>query len=283
MTGEWQRRHGIQLCYPLEEHRLNKWKPPYLCQPKYDGERCRAVPIDSGYLLLSSEENVFHSVPHINECINKLRWTDYEFDGELYAEGMSFEQIVSIVSRTKNIHSDHTEIKYHIFDIVLEDQSQMERSGRLLRLKTEISQLSALVLAPHDIAYSIDQVMQLYEMYLNRGYEGIIVRNLEAPYIRRRSTFVMKFKPAREDIYDIIGANEEVSKEGLPKGRLGALVCRGDDGSIFQVGSGLTFEDRTSIWKRKEEIIGKKVKVRYQHLTSGKVPRFPVYVEVIDE
>ena len=50
---------------PFEQKRLNKWEPPYILQPKYDGVRCRAVPVENGYLLLSSEENVVFSVPHI--------------------------------------------------------------------------------------------------------------------------------------------------------------------------------------------------------------------------
>ena len=46
--------------YPFEEKRLAKWRPPFIVQPKYDGVRCRAVPIQqpgfgTGYILLSSE------------------------------------------------------------------------------------------------------------------------------------------------------------------------------------------------------------------------------------
>lgn len=285
METGWSRRKNIQLCYPLEESRLFKWKPPYLCQPKYDGERCRAVPIEKGYLLLSSEENVFFSVPHIVEDINKLRWTGYEFDGELYAQGLPFEQIVSIVSRTKNLHPDHTQISYHIFDIILDtEESQMERSGRLLRLKSDIGRITSLKITPHDLAYSIDGVMQFYESYLENGYEGIIVRNLAAPYIRRRSTYVMKFKPSKEDIYEITGTVEEVTEDGSPKGRLGSFECKGGDGTTFNVGSGLNIENRIKFWNNREDLVGKKVRVSYQHLTAGKrKPRFPVFMEVISE
>ena len=55
--SNWQRWTGIMKAYPFSEDRLAKWEPPYVVQPKYDGVRCRAVPLDNGsYLLLSSEE-----------------------------------------------------------------------------------------------------------------------------------------------------------------------------------------------------------------------------------
>ena len=65
------KRAGIQLAYPFEEKRLAKWQPPYIVQPKFDGDRCSNTPLPSAPLLLSSEENPFFSVPHINEQLTK--------------------------------------------------------------------------------------------------------------------------------------------------------------------------------------------------------------------
>ena len=83
MPPKWQRWKGIMKAYPFEEKRLAKWEPPYIVQPKYDGVRCRAVPLDNGdFLLLSSEENPIFSVPHINEAL-KCCAPQWELDGEL--------------------------------------------------------------------------------------------------------------------------------------------------------------------------------------------------------
>ena len=43
MPPKFQRWKGIMKCYPFEEKRLAEWNPPYICQPKYDGVRCRAI------------------------------------------------------------------------------------------------------------------------------------------------------------------------------------------------------------------------------------------------
>jgi hypothetical protein len=92
----------------------------------------------------------------------------------------------------------------------------------------------------------------------------------------------MKFKPAKEDIYEIVSWKEEIDKNGYGKETIGAIVCKGETGNIFSCGSGLTYEISNQLWNEKENLIGRKLKVKYQHLTPGKqIPRFPVFVEVI--
>jgi DNA ligase 1 len=277
-------RKGIQLAVPFEEKRLLKWEPPYIVQPKLDGERCRALPLGEGKnLLVSSEENPIFSVPHINEELNKLD-IGIELDGELYCHGMSFEEIHSIVSRTVNLHEDHKEIKLNLFDLVT-DQPQYSRIMHLNAINRGLLSFSKYIkVVPIYICESLSGIMSTYDSILSSGYEGIIVRHIDAPYIRKRSIYMMKFKPKREDIYEIIGFKEEIDKEGNPKDRLGAVVCRGEDGNEFSVGSGFSDEDRERIWDRRGDVLKErhKLRVQYQHLTTGKkVPRFPVAMEVI--
>lgn len=279
-----QRWKGCMKCVPFEEKRLLKWKPPFIVQPKYDGIRCRAIPIQTGptgneYLLLSSEENVIYSVPHINETLSSLH-LNAELDGELYYHGLSFEEIVSITSRTVNLHPNHKRIQFHIFDII-NGEPQMRRQ-LLVEALRGLSPF--LPIAPFWLCESLDDVLFAYDQVINLGYEGIIVRNVNAPYERKRSTMVMKFKPKKSDTYEIVGVTEEIDKDGVPKNSLGALVCRGTDGTLFQVGSGFTRDLRNDLWSRAEVLKGKHVKVQYQHLTSGKgVPRFPIFISLVED
>lgn len=267
-------------CVPFEEKRLLKWKPPFIVQPKYDGVRCRAVYTETGgYLLLSSEENVIFSVPHLNMCFNNLGLRA-EFDGELYCHGLTFEQIVSITSRTVNISADYEQIQFHLFDVVI-NEPQMRRSIVIENLR---GLSNSIIVSPFWLCESLDDVMRAYDKILTLGYEGIIVRHQMAPYERKRSTLVMKFKPKKEDDYEIIGYEEEISIAGTPKNSLGALTLKSGDGGIFNVGTGFNQDDRQLLWKERELLIGRVAKIKYQHLTSGKqVPRFPVFVEIINK
>lgn len=284
------KRTGIMLAYPFEEKRLAKWKPPYFVQPKFDGDRCRAEPMAGGYLLLSSEENVFYSVPHINKALEFL-WSEHllpypfpELDGELYWHGKTWEEIHSIASRTVNLHPDHENVRFHIFDLA-NGKPQFDRLFKLNDLKGQIAVYDLPIeITPTYYCESFDDVMRRYDQILEDGYEGIVVRHSDAPYIRKRSIYMMKFKPKKEDLYKITGYKEEVSIHGELKGRLGAFICVGSDGNEFSVGSGLTDDQRAQYWKNRELLPGCICRVAYQHITSGKkVPRFPVFIEVIKD
>lgn len=272
-------RTGIMLAYPFEEKRLKKWSPPYIVQPKLDGERCRFIP--EGALLLSSQENIFYSVPHIRQALIDLG-VNVELDGELYSHGMHFEDIHSIVSRENNLHPDYQQMEYHIFDVV----TPYPQGTRTLSITRNYFQClpfnSPIKLVPYYLANDLDEIMRVYDQILDQGYEGIIVRECTAPYVRKRSTFMMKFKPKKQDDYLIIGYTEEISIEGRPKGRLGAFICKGDDGTEFNVGSGFTAEQRERYWQNPESFVGLYARIEYQHITStGGVPRFPRIVTVM--
>jgi DNA ligase-1 len=277
----WQRWKGIMKAYPFEEKRLLKWSPPFIIQPKYDGVRCRAVrlPATGKWALLSSEENFISSVPHINEALDSCDLSGFnELDGELYVHGWSFESIVSVTSRTVNYHPDYMRIQYHIFDTA-EEAAQAQRITTL----QHYSYLThPLVISPFWLANNLQDVMQTFNELIYWGYEGIIVRNAFAPYERKRSLWVMKFKPKQEDQYTIVGYQEEISKDGNHKGTLGSLICDSGDNNTFSVGSGFSAADRADLWRVRDRLVGKQAKVQYQHITPGrKVPRFPVFVEVI--
>ena len=281
---ERKKRSGSLLCYPFETKRLDKWTPPYITQPKLDGDRSRAVRVANigtpdDWVLFSSTEEVIVSVPHINAMLSNMNIPDNitELDGELYVHGWTWEQINSVVSRTVNIHPEYEKMEFHVFDVVEEITPQARR----IALLNTIAFNDLVIRVPHRIAFTLNDVMTNYQEYLDLGYEGIIVRHFEAPYLRRRSIYAMKFKPKKQDWYVITGWKEEVDKFKNPKGRLGAFVCEGNDGTSFDVGSGLNTEQRVEYWGIRDDLIGRIVVVGYQNIITGSnKPRFPIFIEI---
>lgn len=272
------------LCYPFEQKRLKTWQEPWLIQPKLDGDRARALRQPDGkWLLVSSEENPIAFVPHINKELERIlaqRPDITELDGELYTHGMEHNNIHSIVSRTALIHPEYDRLQYHIFDIV-NNEAQMNRTSTLFEANLESDVIKTV---DAYVCRTYEEIMEKYDTFLNHGYEGFVIRHMWAPYVRKRATTMMKFKPKKIDIYQIIGFAEEISIHGEPKNALGAFKCRGTEGGEFEVGTGFTREQRITYWKNRVEMVGKFVEVKYQHIsTKGRVPRFPVFSRVIED
>ncbi len=276
-------RKGIMLCYPYEEKRFIKWGKRAFIQPKLDGDRCRAIFDEEGRVtLLSSEENIIGSVPHINKELESLQFKNIELDGELYTHGMAHEDIHSIVSRKVRLHYGFQEIEYHVFDIV-DSNRQVDRFNLLDKLL--VNSLHKVRGVPTHLVSSEDDIEKELAFYMERGYEGIILRNLDAPYKRARSTSIMKCKPTKSDTYKVVKAIEEEDIKGNPKNALGALVLTSDEGTHFNVGTGFTREQRETLWKSiktiPEFLDNKFVEVKYQEITSARgVPRFPVFIKI---
>lgn len=288
--GEHQlygRRSGIMLCYPFDERRFDRWPKPVYVQRKLDGIRCRATINGMGEVkLISSEQNEFPFLQHIKETLAMLHLGNVELDGELYNHFLGFELISGIVKRTQNEHELAHTMEYHIFDIVNEEPQDkrlafLDHLWSRIRSKGLENILRVVTATP---IFQFEKLYPIFEDYIESGYEGFIVRNKSGLYERKRSTNIMKFKPKKEDIYEIVGFKEEHSIEGIPKGSLGAFICRGDDGTPFDVGTGpaLTRDGRLSLWAIKESLVGQYLKVKYQNLTKYGQPRFPVAIKLFD-
>lgn len=278
-------RKGIMKAYPFDEGRLNRWNVDHFyVQPKFNGLRCRGVPnTEGGITLLSSEENEFTVLPHINAALKEIAdvvGASFEFDGELYKHGWPLEQISSAAKRnTPSMLS--AVIEYHIFDVIA-PLSQQNRLAVLDTLKMMIEDKpTPLSISPTHIADDLSSTMDILDLYYSQGYEGIIIRHPKAFYVRKRSIYMMKFKPKQSDLYPIIGVKEEIDKNGRPKNALGALVCQSDDGELFAIGSGFTRDQRNYYWQNKHLLKGKLCHVEFQHSQRSK-PMFGVFVRIID-
>ena len=275
------KRTNIMLCMPFEERRLQRWNvPEVIVQPKLDGERARAY-WDferKEWVLVSSEGNEFLHVPHIGKELEELGIPhSYHLDGELYIHNATFNDIHSIVSRKVHRHLDASSMEYHVFDLLM----QIPMAERTVKL-WDLDNGSCIKHVPSILCEATTEAILAHMTYFTQwGYEGIIVRHPGAPYEIRRSPYIMKFKPRKSDVYRIIDAKEELSITGQPKGTLGALVCRGDDGHVFSVGSGFTRGERELLWRCRDNLPGKFVKVYYQALTPAHVPRFPVFKALV--
>ena len=285
--SEWVRRSGIQLAYPFEEKRVLKWKPPWIIQPKLDGDRCRAIFNQEGKVTLLSSEahDITSNVPHIKEQLNASGLFNLELDGELYIHGRSQAEINGIVSSArKDLHPDFQDVTYQVFDIIQSTPQATRLSVLGFLYQKYLQDFPTIQRVPFYLVSDLDEVSYSLDIFLEQEYEGFIIRESTAFYKRARSIFMLKFKPGREDIYNIIGVKEAISKDGSPKGMVGSFVCKSPPKpEEFSIGAGrLSHEERTNLWEIRDLLPGNSLRVAFQHLTSKNgVPRSGVAMEVL--
>ena len=241
-------------------------------QPKINGNRCRAHIYSDHCILYSRQDNVINSVPHINVALVQNTGACV-LDGELYKHGWSLEKIRSVVGRTINLHPEQEQIEYHVFDTI-SDTIQMERLEHLTFILAEHKHIKRV-----QTEYGAqDNLAKYLYKFLSQGYEGIIIRNLDAMYEKKKSSNLLKYKPTQAGTFKIIGFNEEVSIEGFPKQALGSLVCEAENGLKFRVGTGFTRNQRDSLWAGRRGLYKMRAKVKYQYLTDNGIPMHTVFI-----
>ena len=286
------KRTGIQLCYPFEERRLLEskfgWTTPYIVQPKLDGVRARSME-DKIDCLQSSTATYLPSVPHIEDAIkqfNEVTGNVELLDGELYTHGMTFSEIESIACRSVNLHEDYYALEYHVFDIIspLPDSLRQILLDELFKTYQRKVSHSPIKRVKTMFAYSLHEMYEHTVPLLTDGYEGFIVRHQAAPYRQKRRNQIMKFKPKKNDIYQIVDVLPAISQTGETLDMVGTFVCKATEEQQFNVGAGkLTHAQRRDILSNKDIVVGKWLNVNYQSLTdANRVPRFGVATQIIN-
>lgn len=280
-------RTGVMLAKKANKLYLDRLGEVCFVQPKLDGDRCRAEwdPFLKRYQLFSSQGNDrSFSVPRIVLELNLMALASgktHTYDGELYIHGATHQRIRSLVSRTTNLHPDHDSVQFHIFDLISEEP-QYRRIRELAAMGREMSQQAHLHIVPtHYIETGPGWIDAWHQTYLSQGYEGIILRDHNAPYEAKRSDKLLKIKTDKRGVAQVLGFNEAVDLQGVPKAMVGSFDVRWlnkEKNHIFKVGAGkLTHDVRRQLWKAQYEQKPTLFKCTFRYLTETRdgLPREP--------
>jgi DNA ligase-1 len=270
-------------------------------EQKLDGVRVLAIVTKTTVNLYSRNGKPFDNFPHIVESLEDIKnkfaktfqsWPHgFILDGEIIGE--SFQALMKQAQRKSDIQTDG--MIYSVFDFIpLSDfergfsNAQQQKRLDLLEKYRAVFDSTDCVRLMDGIEVDLDtaeghDIMRRYATdAVDAGFEGIMIKDLDAPYECRRSTFWMKWKPTITVDLNIVGFEEGT---GRNLGRLGAIICEGDDNGRrinVNVGSGLSDANRDEYWSARNQLLGDVVEVEADAVTQNQDGtyslRFPRFV-----
>jgi DNA ligase-1 len=130
-------------------------------------------------------------------------------------------------------------------------------------------------LVPSYIVENQEQVEAKLGEYLEKGYEGQMLREMSSSYEHKRSKSLIKHKVFEDDEFEIV---DIIEGKGNWQGYAKSIEIRLPDESTQQSNMRGTFDFAREILENKDSYIGTDVTVRYQNKTSDGKLRFPVVV-----
>ena len=254
-----------------------------LIEVKLDGVRVITIVYPSGAVdQYSRNGKELVNFEHIKKQIAKHAIFFKEpmvLDGEVMSS--SFQDLMKQVHRKSDVQSDDAVL--NLFDIVtlkdfragISTQTQTQRSFALKAWYNPLADHMPNVTVVGQVLLDLDDSVgrqtfkDINAQAIAGGYEGIMIKDPAAVYETKRSVAWLKQKPYIEVTLEVKSVEEGTGKN---VGRLGALVCEGqDDGKSIavNVGSGLTDDMRNSIWADSSSVIGQLVEVRADAVTQN--------------
>jgi DNA ligase 1 len=273
---------ACQLAHDSSNHE-GKLTGEKLVEVKLDGVRVITIVWPDGRVLQFSRNG--KELINFEHIKNQMALTagHYDvpmvFDGEVMSS--SFQDLMKQVHRKSDVQSGDAVL--NLFDILsLEDfeegicnTPQHLRSQTLMGWYNHNTGVLPNITVLHQIEVDLDseegqaKFKEINQKAIDGGYEGIMIKDPDAPYECKRTVSWLKLKPFIEVSLEIKDVEEGT---GRNVGRLGALVCEGNDDARLirvNVGSGFSDADRDIFWNSRSSLFGKIVEVRADAITQN--------------
>jgi DNA ligase-1 len=274
---------SCQLAHDSANHE-GKLTGKKLVEVKLDGVRVITVVWPDGRVLqFSRNGKELVNFPHIKEELAQNAHTFSEpmvLDGEVMSS--SFQDLMKQVHRKDNVAAGDAilwlfdALPLSAFEAGVYDVKQRDRTAWLHDwYNTKLSRHPVNVWCLDQAVVDLDTAegQKLFRMYnksaIENGFEGIMIKDLDAPYECKRSTAWLKLKPFIEVSLEVVDFEEGTGRNA---GRLGAIICEGeDDGRRIRVnvGSGFSDSDRDSYWTGRNQMVKQIVEVRADAVTQN--------------
>lgn len=268
--------------YRKEKHRI---KFPCGVQRKYDGDRAVAFfDKDTKEVVIYSRN--LHEYPAMNYIKKQLKqlYVGEEsvlnpgdrLDGEFYKHGVKLQAINGAVRLTDDKQAEKLGLEFHIFDSFNPEKLDRSFESRFIKLRKKLGAenrrdfaIGSLVFAETKTVDDEEELENYFLRAINKGYEGIIVRNLDAPYLASnvknsaglRSRNVLKYKKKSSDEFPVVGYTSGTN--GKEENAVLWIVK-------LKNGKTLTLQPKDVSYEEREKLL-KKCKADFDNLFNGRM------------
>lgn len=277
------------LAKVLEDNKPFEKYGTMLGQWKIDGLRCIIGATDKSGDLFNPITLTYHSRTG-EDWTNKMCWMDEILlpkiskelldmmieegaclDGELYLPGYSVNDINSFVKNTQL--AQHYKLQYWCYDICCENMSAEKRD--IYRIEhistavysfdcreTHLNNTNQLVVLPTCFIKDLEQATILRNVFIGKGFEGLILRNPSSEYqFGKRNQAMFKFKKVDDGKFIIVDIKSEHKRSDLP-----LFVLRNDiNDELFECSINKPQDVQREILINKEQYIGKYMIVEFRN------------------
>ena len=217
---------------------------------KYDGYRILSLVAANGTKVYT--RNLLDwtdKFGFISKTLNKFPANSI-LDGELVAYTEEGAISFSALQKTLKEKAKY-KLKYFVFDILIlqnKDLRALPLAERQKILKKYLKPSKDVLLAPQ---FQAKDLKALLHKVQKENLEGLIAKDLEAPYVERRSHSWLKYKINKREELCIIGYTEHSKRKGL----IGALLLglyAGQRKLVYcgKVGTGFSEYERRELYER---------------------------------
>jgi bifunctional non-homologous end joining protein LigD len=223
--------------------------PGWVYEEKYDGDRIIAYKEGDRVRLLSrNAKERSDRFSRITEAIRSLPSRTLLLDGEVVA----FDR--NGVSRFQLLQQDKVEPTYVVFDCLFHDGKDLRRqplSARRAVLKSVISAGKTLLLSRRLAANGLEA----FRLAKRRGYEGLVAKELAAPYVEARSAKWLKVKVHQEDEFVIGGYTRPAGSRQYFGALLLGAYAEGRLHYVGKVGTGFDRKTLAALYRQLQPLV----------------------------
>jgi DNA ligase D-like protein (predicted ligase) len=223
--------------------------PAWMYERKLDGERCLAFR-DGGQvqLMTRNRKMVASTYPELVEALDAQQSGDFVVDGEVVAFSGGQTRFAQLQQRMQQARPSAellrtVPVQYYVFDVLWADGTDL-RPQPLRERKQRLRQLLDFADPLRFTEHRVGDGVEFYSQACRQGWEGLIAKRADAPYLAGRTKDWLKFKCENNQELVIGGFTDP---QGTRKG-LGALLLGyyGSDGQLVYAGKvGTGFSEQT--------------------------------------